>query len=55
MLNKANYKMCGSPIVISSSALKINFSELLSLFNQYQRKYGVDEEFVQREFDRMLK
>ncbi|HEV2764159.1 MAG TPA: STM3941 family protein [Pyrinomonadaceae bacterium] len=39
-LNKANYKMCGSPIAIPSNALKINFSELLSLFNQYQRKYG---------------
>ena len=39
-LNKANYNMCGSPIAISSNALRINFSELLSLFNQYQRKYG---------------
>ena len=39
-LNKANYKMCGSPIIISSSALKISFSELLTIFNQYQRKYG---------------
>lgn len=39
-LNKANYKMCGSPIAISSSTLKIDFSELLSLFNRYQRKYG---------------
>jgi hypothetical protein len=39
-LNQANYKMCGSPIVISSNALKVNFSELRSLFDQYQRKYG---------------
>ncbi len=39
-LNKANYKMCGSPITISANALKINFSELLDLFDQYQRKYG---------------
>jgi hypothetical protein len=39
-LNKANYKMCGSPIAITSNALKINFSELLSLFHQYNQKYG---------------
>lgn len=39
-MNKANYKMCGSPIAISSNALKINFSELLALFNRYQQKYG---------------
>ena len=38
--NKANYKMCGSPIAISSNALKVDFSELVSLFNQYQQKYG---------------
>lgn len=36
----ANYKMCGSPITISATALKTGFSELLSLFNQYQQKYG---------------
>jgi hypothetical protein len=40
MLNNANHKMCGSPIAISSNALKISFPELLSLFSQYQRKYG---------------
>jgi hypothetical protein len=39
-LNQANYKMCGSPITISANALKINFVELNSLFDQYQRKYG---------------
>lgn len=39
-LNKANHKMCGSPIAITSNALKINFSELLELFNQYKQKYG---------------
>ena len=39
-LNKANHKMCGSPISISANALKINFSELRDLFDQYQRKYG---------------
>lgn len=40
-LNKANYKMVGSPISVSSNALEINFSELASLFEQYRRKYGV--------------
>ena len=39
-LNQANYKMCGSPVAISSNALKINFSELRSLFDEYQQKYG---------------
>jgi hypothetical protein len=39
-LNKANHKMCGSPIAISSNALKISFSELVSLFNEYHKKYG---------------
>jgi hypothetical protein len=39
-LNKANYKMVGSPISISSNALAIKFSELASLFDQYQQKYG---------------
>jgi len=39
-LNQANYKMCGSPITISSNVLKINFAELHALFERYQRKYG---------------
>lgn len=39
MVNKANYKLCGSPIAITSNALKINFSELLSLFQQYKQRY----------------
>jgi hypothetical protein len=39
-LNKANYNMVGSPITISASTLKTNFSELRSLFEEYQRKYG---------------
>ena len=39
-LNKANHKMCGSPIAITSSALKVNFSELVSLFKEYKQKYG---------------
>lgn len=40
-LNKANYKMVGSPISISSNTLAIDFSELVALFDQYQRRYGV--------------
>lgn len=39
-INRANYKMCGSPIAISAKALQINFSELQSLFEQYLRKHG---------------
>jgi hypothetical protein len=40
-LNKANYKMVGSPISIPANTLKIDFSELISLFDRYWRKYGV--------------
>ncbi len=40
-LNKANNRMVGSPISISSNTLGIKFSELVSLFERYQRKYGV--------------
>ena len=40
-LNQANYNLVGSPISITSNTLEINFSELVSLFDQYQRKYGV--------------
>jgi len=38
--NEANSKMVGSPVAISSVALKIDFSELVTLFNRYHRKYG---------------
>ncbi|HEX8130271.1 MAG TPA: STM3941 family protein, partial [Pyrinomonadaceae bacterium] len=40
-INKANYKMVGSPISIATNTLAIDFSELVSLFDRYQRKYGV--------------
>lgn len=36
-LNRANNSMCGSPIVIGANALKINFDELLNLFNSYRQ------------------
>lgn len=39
-LNRMNYKMTGSAISISSVALAVNFAELVSLFERYQRKYG---------------
>ncbi len=32
--------MCGTPIAITSSTLKIGFADLLSIFNQYHQKYG---------------
>jgi len=38
--NKANYKMGGSPIAITSIALKIKLSEVLALFHEYKQKYG---------------
>lgn len=40
-LNRANYNLVGSPISITANTLAINFSELISLFNRYWRKYGV--------------
>ena len=40
MLNKANNGMTGSPITIPSVTLKMNFSEVVSLFNRYQEKYA---------------
>jgi len=39
-LNRMNTRICGSPIAISSNALKINFDELVSLCNSYHAKYG---------------
>lgn len=39
-LNRANFKLCGSPIAITSNTLTIGFSELLDICNQYHAKYG---------------
>lgn len=39
-LNNANHKMCGSPIAITSNTLKVDFSELLSLFEEYKQRFG---------------
>ncbi len=46
MINKGNYKLCGSPIAISSNALKMDFSELLNTCNQYYLKYAKHAEQV---------
>lgn len=39
-LNRTNYKMCGSPVAITSNSLKINFEELVKISNEYFTKYG---------------
>lgn len=39
-LNKMNFKLCGSPIAITSNSLKIDFDELLAVCNRYLEKYG---------------
>ncbi len=37
---RANYRLCGSPIAISSSAVKLNFLELQELIESYVRRYA---------------
>jgi len=39
-LNRANMKMVGSPVAISSNTLKIGFDELATLCNAYLAKYA---------------
>lgn len=39
-LNRMNTRICGSPVAISSNALKINFDELVRLCNSYHAKYA---------------
>lgn len=39
-LNRTNFKMCGSPVAISSNSLKINFDDLLKMTNEYFTRYG---------------
>jgi hypothetical protein len=38
--NKMNFKLYGTPILITSNTLKIGFPELLSLFHQYLQASG---------------
>jgi hypothetical protein len=40
VLHKASYKMGSGPVAISSVSLKMEFPELVALFERYQRKYG---------------
>nr|WP_315475912.1 STM3941 family protein [uncultured Undibacterium sp.] len=39
MLNRMNFKLCGSPIAITSNSLQIDFDELLDICNRYFEKY----------------
>ena len=39
-LRKSSHKMCGSPVIINATALKIGFDELSAMFHQYLSKYG---------------
>ncbi len=39
-LNRANFKLCGSPIAITSTSLKISFDELVKVASEYLAKYG---------------
>lgn len=40
MLKRINYKLCGSPVNIAATSLKLEFNELLALSNSYLKKYG---------------
>jgi hypothetical protein len=40
-LNRMNFKLCGSPLAISATTLKINFDELVRLCSAYHARYGV--------------
>lgn len=39
-LARASYKMCGSPIAIPSSTVRLTFRELQELFEDYIRRYA---------------
>jgi hypothetical protein len=39
-LHSANYRLWGSPVVISSNTLKMDLAELLRLVSQYLQVYG---------------
>lgn len=40
MLNRMNYKLCGSPVVISANSLTLGFDELLEISQAYLHRYG---------------
>lgn len=39
-LNRANYKLCGSPVSISTNSLQIGYEALQQLLEQYLATYG---------------
>ncbi|MFZ6816454.1 STM3941 family protein [Undibacterium sp. Rencai35W] len=39
-LNRMNFKLCGSPIAITSNSLTIGFDELVDVCHMYFKKYG---------------
>ena len=39
-LLRMSYKMCGSPIALSSNSLNVSFEELEEICNRYLAKYG---------------
>jgi hypothetical protein len=39
-LKKANVRLCGSPVAISSNSLKIDFDDLLRLCDEYLARHG---------------
>lgn len=39
-LNRMNIKLCGSPVVIASNALQVNFDELQRLCVDYRERFG---------------
>lgn len=39
-LRKSTFKMCGSPITISTGTLKIGFDEAVAMINRYLSQYG---------------
>lgn len=41
-LNRVNFKLCGSPIAITSNTLKINFEELIGICDHYFDKFRKD-------------
>ncbi len=47
-LNKANIKLCGSPVVVTSSTLKISFDELYALFEAYLARYGITQPVTEK-------
>jgi hypothetical protein len=41
ILNRANTQLCGSPVVIPASALRIGFDELVAAFDEYRPRMGM--------------